>query len=257
MLLDHLQRHAALLHLAVVLAVLGGERRREQVEIGLADQVRAGALQRGAIALIAERDVSLQILAENVLRQALDEGVIEGFRLAQGPLDGLALGDIAADENHALDGAAVAQRSAADAHPVAVRRLLVADEDLDVLDLLTADGPRQRQLGRGKGRHRIGEAQPVPERGRLARKAGGRDARAPGVRGSRQGGGAGTEESLGLGVDDQELPALVGDDDAVGHVDEDRLEQFGLFAERLLSVLALGDVAHDGEDGRLTVDDNG
>ena len=78
----------------VVVLVLCGKFLGEKVEIGFTDNFLASPAQHLAKLGIGEGKAALQILAKNILRQGLDQGMIKCFRIAH-VLFGLAtLGDV-------------------------------------------------------------------------------------------------------------------------------------------------------------------
>ena len=97
----------------------------------------------------------------------------------------LDLRDVAAND-HATGHLAVgsSQRPAIDPRPNSIGRFLVPDENLDIIYLLAADRPRQRQLIRWKGRDPVRQVKPVTlrpfARGNLGRALARTSARPPG-----------------------------------------------------------------------------
>src|SRR5207247_6342652 len=66
----------------------------KEILIGFADNLRCRLAQGGAKRAIRERVFSREVLAKNVLRHALDKGVIEIFRVAQSVLGESPFGDL-------------------------------------------------------------------------------------------------------------------------------------------------------------------
>ena len=81
---------------AIVVAILLGQLRREEVEIGLALDLLEGRAELRAELLIGEGEPAFQVLAEDHLREGLDQRVIEDLGLAQDAFGPAALGRPAA-----------------------------------------------------------------------------------------------------------------------------------------------------------------
>ena len=160
------------------------------------------------------------------LVQRIDLGQDAGGLVLGGqpPLGLLPPGDVVEDDDPALDRAAlVPQRAAGHHDPGPVVAAGVGDVELRLVGRLAADGPHQGEILRGIGVHAIGEEDLVE-----ARPLAGR-ALDPAL----------AEDSLGGRVEDQESPLGIGDDDAVAHAVQDRLEDPGLLAIRHLGARQL------------------
>ena len=92
-------------HPQIVLAKFLGQGRRVEVEVGLAQDLIQRLADRGAEQVVAKGEAPVQVLAEDVERQAFHERVIQRFRVAQAFLGSLALNelaDLAADRREHL-----------------------------------------------------------------------------------------------------------------------------------------------------------
>ena len=83
MFLDRLVRLAGLHHPPVVALVLLRQLAREEVEVRLADNLLQGPAQDLAELLVGEGEASLEVLAQDILRQRLDQRMVERLRIAQ------------------------------------------------------------------------------------------------------------------------------------------------------------------------------
>ncbi len=86
-LLDRVADRAGVRDAAVVGDVLGGKLGREEVEVGLAEQLLQAMADGVAETLVGERETPVAILTEYILRQTLYEGMIERFRVLERTLD--------------------------------------------------------------------------------------------------------------------------------------------------------------------------
>ena len=127
------------------------------------------------------------------------------------------LGDIAEHAQAAADHSRfVAQGSGSHVEQKAIRFTLVANVDLDIVHVFTADGPGQRQLiGReeGGGIRQIAAIAFRPLGGIHIRRTK-------------------PEDAFGGRVKQQELPCLVRHDHAGAHAAQDRLQDPGLATQR-------------------------
>src|SRR5439155_1082698 len=124
---------------------------REEVEVGFAQKLRQRSLETYAIAFVAEGDVSVAILAKDVLRQGLDQRLVEGLRIAQLAFDALMFGDIVTNQDAALERAgAFAQRPAGYADPQTAGRIRMSHEQLYAVERLAAHAARHRKFGQDR-----------------------------------------------------------------------------------------------------------
>ena len=82
-LFDDVQNLAAFDDLPIVAAVFLGELARPEIEIGLAPNLLEAAPQLSAEALVREGEAPVEVLSQDVLRQCLDQCVVEDLGLAQ------------------------------------------------------------------------------------------------------------------------------------------------------------------------------
>ena len=83
MLLDVLQCLTGCHHLLIVTSVLRTKLRGEQIEIGFADQILQCKAEHLAVATIGKNKAAVAVLAEDIQRQVLDQGIVHSTRLPQ------------------------------------------------------------------------------------------------------------------------------------------------------------------------------
>src|SRR5262249_31768631 len=144
--------------------------------------------------------------------------------LAQLLLGSLARGDVAEDDHAAAERPLFpAQRSSVDAQYDTLRLLFITDDYLGLIDLLAAYGSDQGQFHGRIGRDPMGQLAAEMFR--------------PFLRGRIPRGHP--DDSFGGRVPEEELAVFIRDDHSFAHAIEDRLQDRGLPAQRLLRLPAL------------------
>ena len=143
--------------------------------------------------------------------------------------------DVVADKHAALDHgihAARAQWPPGDVDPQSRRRQLMLHEQLQVVERFAAHAACQREFLQTRRAIRMKEDEVALDQLRA-------------------------EDMVRHRIGQHDPPLPVGNNNGVAHVVEDRLQELTLLAQRLLGLLAIGDVAHDRQHRRFAVEMNG
>ena len=157
------------------------------------------------------------------VRQELALGTVGGLcrflRLQQRFFRALVSGDVVKNSDAVVKNAfLISQWRGVDADPEPFGNARVADEDVGRFDGVPANRLHERELVGRVRRDGIGQVEAEASRPRLRRRLC----------------KTAVQDALGGGIEEDEPPCLVGDDDAVAHAVENRLQDSRLLLERML-----------------------